>query len=161
MLFLVVLLIVGVAAGCGETGPDEPVGGPEWRTSPRTGIGAATSTETAALAGVEAEQRAGFDRLTIRFDGPLPGYRVGYGSAAGPADGKVLTIMLRHVQGAGTRLLRSSLPAIDQVRRVPSGDDAVRVTVTLSSGARLPFRVGISLGAFYVDVAHPGEGAVR
>jgi hypothetical protein len=25
------------------------------------------------------------------------------------------------------------------------------------SGARLPFRIGISLGALYVDVAHPGE----
>ena len=47
---------------------------------------------------------------------------------------------------------------VAEVRHRPTADGTVEATVRLETGdaiTRLPFRVGLAVGEFYVDVAHP------
>jgi hypothetical protein len=157
-LLLVLVLIAGVA-GCGGTGRDETVDGPEWRTAVRGAVGAATRAAPARLTGMDVQERAGFDRIVIAFDGPLPGSRVSYTPAA--AAGYELTIRLEHVRAAGPGAIDCGLPAIAAVHRAPPDNDRVLTRVTVAGGTRLPFRIGITLGSFYVDVAQPGPPTRR
>ncbi|MEU4245652.1 hypothetical protein [Actinoplanes sp. NPDC026619] len=155
---VLLLLVMAVTAACAVAArdeQDETAAGPEWRIGPRSGVGAATQTDPARLTGIHVEKHGEFDRITIGFDGRLPGYRVSYGSASPD----VLVIVLRHVDGAKAQTLDVDLPAVGQVRREDPDAEAVRTTVTMSSAGRLPFRIGFSLDSFYVDVAHPGEAS--
>jgi hypothetical protein len=153
LCLILAVLIIGLA-GCGGPERDEEVNGPEWRTTLRSAVGAATPTDPARLTEIEFGSHDGFDRVTIRIVGPLPGYRVGYGSAAERSVTSVLTILLEPAEADGERLFDAGLAAVGSVHRLPSDEHISRTTVTMQSGLRLPFRVGISPDAVYVDVAH-------
>jgi hypothetical protein len=151
-------VVISLAA-CGRALRGAAPAGPEWRTDPRYGVGAATGAAPADLAGVGVEQHRGFDRVVLHFGGNLPGYRVAY-RATGDADAPALRILLEHVRGGGERRLRPELPAVHELRRAPAVAGTARTMVMLPAGAdRLPFRVGFADGTFYVDVAHPADGA--
>lgn len=156
-LLAVLVLIVGAVAGCDGNRPDEAVHGSAWRTTLRTAVGAATPATPARLTAIDVEDRGGFDRVTFGFDGPLPGFRVAYRPPAEPTEAAELSVLLQNVRATGRRRIKCDLPAIDEVRREPSAGEDVETTVTVARAVRLPFRIGITLGAVYVDVAHPGE----
>ncbi len=150
-ILVVVLSASGLTAGC--TSPDHAtamrVSGPEWQTVLRSGTGVASAKAPAQLIDVFADEHPGFDRLVFRFDGNRPGYRVEYGDNGGQR----LTVILYATQDPAPGNLKPSLSAIHEVHRSPAADGGARTTVTVSA-ERLPFRVGLSVGVFYVDVAH-------
>lgn len=154
MVGLAVTLLFAVAVSeCGRDSSSDFLTGRQWRVEPRYGHGSATAVEPARLDGVAVEEHSGFDRVLFRFDGSLPGYRVAHRAAEVPT----LTIDLQHVVDGAARHLDPELPAIRQVDQSLSPAGTVHVAVRLAQdvAARLPFRVGLLVGAFYVDVAHP------
>lgn len=141
-LAVTVLLLAG---GCARDGED--VNGPEWSTAIRYGAGAAGPAE---LAGMAVEEHEAFDRLMITFVGKHAGYRVRYDDGD-----RNLVVTLRGMRDTGGWNTRPALAAITEVRRPPSSGGIVRADVVVSDG-ELPFRIGLSAGGFYIDVAHPG-----
>lgn len=147
-----VLAAVFVAAGCawpGRPPADEGVGGSEWQVVARFSPGAATATAQAELTEIVLDERQDYDRLLVRFQGDRPGYRVAYRD-----DGSTLAVTFRNARDSAPRPA-ANLPAIQKIGPSSIENGAVVTVVTLSA-TRLPFRVGLSIGSFYVDVAHPG-----
>ena len=87
------LLVVVVAGACADDPPTVEAGGDATTTSPSTtttstptsakpGFGTSTvsvqSNERGLLSDVKATTVGDVDRVTFTFEGPLPGYRVGY-----------------------------------------------------------------------------------
>ncbi|PRY20157.1 hypothetical protein CLV70_12538 [Pseudosporangium ferrugineum] len=148
-------------AGCAASPEraDEDVAGPQWQLIPRRAPGAADATHPARLTGVRAEDQDGFDRLTFTYAGERPGYLVAY--AGSDADGRTtLRVILEHVTGRTSRDLTPDLQAIRGVRQRPADDQTIETTVRVTDAGRgkgVPFRVGLSIGGFYVDVAHPDQ----
>lgn len=158
------LVLTALTAGCVAVAPraaavDDAVGGPEWKTSARRGVGAATASDPARLTGVAAEDHERYDRVTFTFEGRRPGYHVMYGRGAGPR----LRIILDQVVSGTERRLTPRMPAVREVeQRLDAGSVTETVVTVVDSGTDpLPFRVGLSVGTFYVDIAHssgkPGE----
>ena len=115
----------------------------------RSGPGAASANAPALLGEITVDEHFGFDRLAFQFTGNRPGYRVEYGG-----DGAhLLTVTLYEVLNVAPGDLAPQLPAIQEVHHSRAPDGTVLTEVTVPS-ERLPFRVALSVGAFYVDVAH-------
>jgi hypothetical protein len=156
---------VALAGGCAvtatrPTADDDAVSGPAWKTSARRGVGAATAAAPARLVGVAAEDHQRYDRIVFSFDGERPGYRVAYSPPPGPGAGPRLRITLDRASSDRERRLTPRLPAVREVHQRPDAGRVVETIVSVAaSGAddRLPFRVGLSVGGFYVDIAHPDE----
>ena len=153
---LVVLLMVSASlAGCTPAaGDDEAVTGAEWKTTVRRAVGAASAADPSRLTGVTAEDHGGYDRIVFTFDGERPGYRAGYAGTGGDQ----LSIVLSHTTSPAARQVSPELAVVAEVRHRPTADGTVDATVRLETGdavTRLPFRVGLAVGEFYVDVAHP------
>ncbi|MCM4083867.1 hypothetical protein [Paractinoplanes hotanensis] len=147
-----VFAVVFVAAGCAwpdRPPADEGVVGSEWQIVARSSPGAATATARAELTEIVLDERQDYDRLLVRFQGNRPGYRVAYRD-----DGRTLALTFRNARDSAQRPT-ANLPAIQEVSPSSTENGATATVVTLSA-ARLPFRVGLSIGSFYVDVAHPG-----
>ncbi|WP_127508321.1 hypothetical protein [Actinoplanes solisilvae] len=139
------------AAGCStlpaQAERDESFG-PEWGTAQRHGSGAADDTP-ADLTASTVEEHETYDRLVLSFRGARPGYTVRY------SDATTLLVTLRDVRDGRGGTETPRLRAVDEVRRAPSAAGMSRTSMILSE-ADLPFRVGLDVGVFYVDVAHPG-----
>lgn len=153
------LLLTTLTAACGvaaaEPRPGETVDGPEWKSTLRMGVGAATTADPALLRDVIAEEHGAYDRVIFTFEGERPGYRVGY-----DAHGDGLRIELTHARLDGERRETPRLAAVDEINVAPVAEGRVDTVVSLHTDAehRLPFRIGLSIGAFYVDIAHPAAG---
>ncbi|SNY25632.1 hypothetical protein [Paractinoplanes atraurantiacus] len=151
---LSVAVAATVTAGCtapGAVREGDPVAGPEWNTSLRYGPGSAGDARPASLSAVTVQEHPLFDRLLFSYGGSRPGYRVSYRGA----DGRTLTVTLKDIHGDAGDGARAQLPAIREVRSADAADGVIRTSVTVAE-AGLPFRVGLDVGSFYVDVAHPG-----
>ncbi|MET8147086.1 hypothetical protein ACIBSW_12430 [Actinoplanes sp. NPDC049668] len=156
---LTLVLLVGCA---GRLDPVEPgdgdVSGPEWQVTPRRGVGAADTTHLARLTSVTVEDHDGFDRLTATYAGQRPGYFVANSGSEADEDSRTtLRIVLDHVTGHTGRELGPDLKTIQEVHQHPAVGQVIETTVRVAGagpGMALPFRVGLSTGGFYVDVAH-------
>jgi hypothetical protein len=125
--------------------------GPEWQTVLRSGPGAASANAPAQLAEVTVDEHPGFDRLVFEFTGNRPGYRVEYGED----DAHLLKVTLYDALSSTADDLTPRLPAIREVHQSPAAEGSTRTEVTVSA-EHLQFRVALSVGEFYVDVAHAG-----
>jgi hypothetical protein len=136
--------------------PDsDDTAGPEWRTDVRRSPGAATRVSPAVLTGVSVEPHNAYDRVVFAFDGDRPGYRVAYEDRA---DGPVLRVTINHVQEPTEQRLSPQAEVVAEVIRHPSDDLVIDAVIELADGTtdtRPPFRVGLDVGEFYVDVGHP------
>ncbi|GAB1692934.1 hypothetical protein [Krasilnikovia sp. M28-CT-15] len=160
-----VILLTALTAGCVVTsvrsaGDDSSITGPEWKTTARRGAGAATAAAPAQLTGVAVEDHERYDRVVFTFDGERPGYRVGYGSPAGQAGDPRLVVTLSNTESRSERRLEPHLPTVRGVHQLPAAAGVVDTVVTLDAGTgsdRVSFRVGLSVGQFYVDLPHADE----
>jgi hypothetical protein len=157
----VVVLALGVAvaaSACRAAVPppsSDEVAGPEWRTDVRRSPGAATRTSPAALTGVSVQPYHSYDRVVFTFAGDRPGYRVTYEERA---TGLVLKVTIIHVQGPAGQRLVPEAEAVSEVIQPSAGDLIIDAVVKIADGAaadvRPPFRVGLDVGKFYVDIGH-------
>jgi hypothetical protein len=158
---VVAILASGVtvaATACSAALPppaSDDVSGPEWRTDVRRSPGAATQTSPAALTEVSVRSYDSYDRVVFAFAGDRPGYRVSYDrGAAGP----VLRVTIVHAQDLTEQRLTPQAEAVAEVVQHPASDLVIDTVIELAdatAGARPPFRVGLDVGVFYVDVSHP------
>lgn len=151
---IALLAVPALAAGCTATrveADDEKGFGPEWDVVQRYGSGAADEEAPARLVPFTVEEHQTYDRVVLAYDGSRPGYRVQYGDASE----ETLVIALRGVRvDSGSRDAPRS-PAISGIRQAPAVDGVSRTSVAVAEPG-LPFRVGLGIGTFYVDIAHPG-----
>jgi hypothetical protein len=161
------LLLTAMASGCAVTSvrpPDDDmaVTGPAWKTTVRRGPGAATAADPARLTGVAVEDHERYDRVVFTFDGERPGYQVAYGSPADQDGDPVLRITLTQAHSEDERHLSPELPTVREVRQ-SQGTAGVVETVVIVAARTDPdaarFRVGLSVGEFYVDLAHADEAS--
>jgi hypothetical protein len=145
------------------TPPPEPVdaAGPEWRTEVRRSPGSATPNSPAALTGVAMQSHDAYDRVTFSYDGDRPGYLVAYEDRAG---GPILRVTIDHVRDPTDQRLTPEAEVVAEVIQQASRDLVIDTVIELadaSSGTRPPFRVGLDVGRFYVDIGHPELSAAR
>lgn len=160
---VVAVLALGVTA-CRAAGPSpssDDVAGPAWRTEARRGPGAATQTSPAVLTCVSIQVHDAYDRVVFDFDGNRPGYWVAYEDRVG---GLVLRVMIDHIDSRDGRRLTPEAEAVREVVQHPARDlvmDTVMGIAAGKAGARQPFRVGLDVGEFYIDISHPDEALAR
>jgi hypothetical protein len=121
----------------------------------RRSPGAATRTSPAALTGVSVQPYDSYDRVVFTFAGDRPGYRASYVTRA---TGPVLRVTIFHVQDPTGQRLTPEAEAVAEVVQHPADDLVIDTMIELAddtAGARPPFRVGLDVGEFYVDVSHP------
>ena len=143
-----------LASGCTlpeRPPPDAGVAGPEWQTVVRYGRGVSSAIAQARLTDIAVVGNQGYDRLVVRFEGNRPGYRVAYDGD----DPSTLTVTLHDARDSAARPT-ADLPAIREVHPSSTEDGDVVAALKLSA-AHLPFRVGLSIGTFYVDVVRPSR----
>lgn len=164
---IVAILTLGVAAPMSACHPAEQpsrgddVAGPGWSTEVRRSPGAATQAVPAALTGLSIHDYDVYDRVVFDFDGGRPGYRVAYEDRAGRS---VLRVTITHIAGSADRRLAPEDEAVREVIQHPAQDLVIETVVELAAGeadGRLPFRVGLDVGEFYVDISHPNEVVAR
>jgi hypothetical protein len=113
------------------------------------------------LTGVSVEPHDAYDRVVFAFDGDRPGYRIAYEDRG---DGPVLKVTISHVRESTEQRLSPKAEAVAEVIRHPSRGLAIDTVIELAdgtAGTRLPFRVGLDVGEFYVDVGHPQQFGAR
>ena len=95
-----------------------------------------------------------YDRVVFAFDGDRPGYRVAYEDrAAGP----ILRVTITHVRSESEQRLTPEAEAVTEVIRHPAQGLVIDAVIEFADGGAnvcLPFRVGLDVGEFYVDVRH-------
>lgn len=149
-------------SGCGAVPPpgSDGVTGPEWRTEVRRSPGAATKTSPAVLTDVSIQAHDAYDRVVFSFDGDRPGYRIAYDQAGST----VLRVTITHIQDPTERRLEPETEAVAEVIQHAAHNQVIDTEVELAgvtAGTRPPFRVGLDVGKFYVDVAHPEQLRAR
>lgn len=164
---VVAALALGVAVSataCRTAAPPpdlEDVAGPEWRTEVRRSPGSATPNSPAALTGVSMQSHDAYDRVIFAFDGDRPGYLVAYEERAG---GTVLRVTIDHARDPTDQRLRPEAEVVAEVIQRRSRDLVIDTVIELAdttAGTRPPFRVGLDVGEFYVDIGHSELSAAR
>ena len=161
---LALLVLSGCVTSSGASGGDSAVTGPEWKVTPRQGVGEATAVAPARLTGIAVEEEDGYDRVLFRYVGSRPGYLVAYDAAAGPGQPSTLRVTLDQMTARDGSRLAPGLPSVREVHQRQGAGVIVESTVGVvapQDSVAAPFRVGLSTGGFYVDIAHPGVASSR